>query len=147
MKLTIAMILLVSCALAVAQDEQNAAYIRTKVLALENAWNLAEEHKDVKALDGLLASSLVYIDYDGTLMNKAQFLTSVRTPSLHPEQIVNESMTASVYGDTVVVTGVYHDKGAQSGKAYFRRGRFTDTWVRQNGEWACVASQSTLISH
>ena len=147
MKLTIAMILLVSCGLTVAQDEQNAAYIRTKVLALENAWNRAEEQKDVKALDGLLASSLVYIDYDGTLMNKAQFLTSVRTTSLHPEQIVNESMTASVYGDTVVVTGVYRDKGAQSGKAYFRRGRFTDTWVRQNEEWKCVASQSTLISH
>jgi hypothetical protein len=28
-----------------------------------------------------------------------------------------------------------------------RHGRFTDTWVNQNGTWQCVASQSTLIPH
>jgi hypothetical protein len=33
------------------------------------------------------------------------------------------------------------------GKPISRRGRFTDTWVKQNGTWLCVASQNTLISH
>jgi hypothetical protein len=31
--------------------------------------------KDAKALDTLLASTLVYIDYDGTMMDKARFMT------------------------------------------------------------------------
>ncbi|MGA7907466.1 MAG: nuclear transport factor 2 family protein, partial [Candidatus Sulfotelmatobacter sp.] len=69
---------------------------QSKILALENAWNQAEEHKDVKALETLLDSSLVYIDYDGSIMNKAEFIASVQAPALHPEQIVNESMTAHV---------------------------------------------------
>jgi hypothetical protein len=129
------------------QEAANADSQRTKILALENAWNRAEESKDVKALDGLLASTLVYVDYDGTLMDKAKFIASVKAPSLHPEQIVNESMTAYVYGDSAVVTGIYREKGVRNSKAYSRRGRFTDTWVNQSGTWVCAASQSTLISH
>lgn len=120
---------------------------RTKILALENAWNQAEEHKDIKALDELLDASLVYVDYDGSMMDKAQFIASIKAPALHPEQIVNESMTAHVYGENAVVTGVYREKGEKNGKPYSRRGRFTDTWVYLKGTWVCVASQSTLILH
>ena len=118
---------------------------QTRILALENAWNQAEEHKDVNALDSLLDPTLVYVDYDGSMMDKAQFMASIRLPSLHPEQIVNESMTAHVYGDSAVVTGIYREKGQKNGKPYLRRGRFTDTWVFHQGNWVCVASQSTLI--
>lgn len=124
-------------------DDLDAA--QTRILALENAWNQAEEHKDVNALDSLLDPTLVYIDYDGSIMDKAQFMASIKLPSLHPEQIVNESMTAHVYGDSAVVTGIYREKGQKSGKPYLRRGRFTDTWVFHQGNWVCVASQSTLI--
>ncbi|HEY6370344.1 MAG TPA: nuclear transport factor 2 family protein [Candidatus Sulfotelmatobacter sp.] len=120
---------------------------QTKILALENAWNQAEEYKDMKALDSLLDSTLVYVDYDGSMMDKEQFMKSIKAPSLHPEQIVNESMTAHVYGDSAVVTGLYREKGEKNGKPYLRRGRFTDTWVYHGGAWVCVASQSTLIMH
>jgi ketosteroid isomerase-like protein len=120
---------------------------QSKILALENAWNQAEEHKDVKALETLLHPDLVYIDYDGSIMSKAEFIASVKAPALHPEQIVNESMTAHLYGDSAVVNGIYREKGIKNGKAYQRRGRFTDTWVFQGGFWKCVASQSTVISN
>ncbi len=138
------MLLFATCMLVVARDDTDSQ--RTKILALENAWNEAEEHKDTGALGGLLAATLVYIDYDGTLMNKAQFMASVKAPSLYPDQIVNESMTAQVYGDNAVVTGIYREKGIHNGKTYLRRGCFTDTWINENGTWRCVASQSTLIS-
>jgi hypothetical protein len=141
------MLLFATCMLLLARDAPDTEGERTRILALENAWNQAEEHKDTGALDGLLTATLAYTDYDGTFMNKAQFMASVKAPSLHPEQIVNESMTAQVYGDSAVVTGVYREKGVNHGKTYLRRGRFTDTWVSENGTWRCVASQSTLISH
>jgi ketosteroid isomerase-like protein len=130
-----------------AQEGSHGDSERTKILALENAWNQAEQNKDTKALEGLLASTLVYIDYDGSLMDKAKFIASVKAPSLHPEQIVNESMTAYMYGDSAVVTGIYREKGLRNGKPYSRRGRFTDTWVNQGGTWVCASSQSTLISY
>ncbi len=117
-----------------------------RILALETAWNHAEQNKDVTALDQLLASSLVYVDYDGSLQNKTQFLATAKSESLHPEQITNDEMTAHVYGDAAVVTGIYREKGISKGKPYSRRGRFTDTWVKEKGTWLCVASQSTLMS-
>ena len=146
MRESAAAFLLLAISLPVAAQSPTADPDQARILALETAWNRAEERKDAKALDGLPDSRLLYVDHDGSLMNKAQFLDSVKAPSLHPEQIVNESMTAQMYGTTAIVTGVYREKGKVAGKAYLRRGRFIDTWINQNGTWRCVTSQSTLIS-
>src|ERR1700740_2144547 len=147
MRTLLSLFLLLCLTLATAApvpDQLDAA--QNRILALENAWNQAEEHKDVSALDSLLDATLVYVDYDGSIMDKAEFMASIKVPSLHPEQIVNESMAAHVYGDSAVVTGVYREKGQKSGKPYLRGGRFTDTWVFHQENWVCVASQSTLIA-
>jgi ketosteroid isomerase-like protein len=117
-----------------------------RILALETAWNHAEQNKDVAALDQLLSNTLVYTDYDGSLQNKAEYLATAKSDTLHPEQITNEEMTSHIYGDAAVVTGIYREKGISKGKPYSRRGRFTDTWVKEKGAWQCVASQSTLMS-
>jgi len=145
--MAICLLLLFISSPLIGQEAAHSDSEKTKILALENAWNRAEQNKDAKALDGLLASTLVYIDYDGSFMDKAKFMASVKAPSLHPEQIVNESMTAYMYGDSAVVTGIYREKGVRNGKPYSRRGRFTDTWVNQSGTWVCAASQSTLIGN
>src|SRR5258708_16923404 len=70
-----------------------------RILALETAWNHAEQNKDVAALDQLLASSLVYVDYDGSLQNKAQFLATPKSESLHPGQTTNHQITPHVHLD------------------------------------------------
>ncbi len=119
----------------------------TKVLALEHAWNQAEERKDTKALDALFDNALVYVDYDGTYRTKAEFLARVKSPTSMPQQEITESMTARTFGDTVIVTGIYAAKGVENGKPYTRRGRFIDTWTLKNGSWLCVASQSTPLLH
>src|ERR1700693_3341993 len=108
---------------AVAQGRAGLSPDQSRILALETAWNRAEEQKDAEALDGLLDNTLLYIDYDGTVMNKAQFLASVKAPSLHPEQIVNEFMTAQMYGSTAIVSGVYREEGTGGGQADPRPGR------------------------
>jgi hypothetical protein len=118
---------------------------KARVLSLENAWNEAEKHNDAKAIDGLLASSFAYTDSDGSFMNKQQFLASISAAGYHPEQIVNDSMKAQPYDHAVVVTGTYREQGSEKGRAYSRHGRFTDTWIQENGAWLCAASQETVI--
>ena len=132
--------------LAAAQQKSGISEDEGRILALENAWNHAEQNKDIAALDQLLSGTMTYIDYDGSLQSKAEFLSTAKSESLHPEQIVNEEMTAHVYANAAVVTGIYREKGISKEKPYLRRGRFTDTWVKEKGTWECVASQSTLIS-
>lgn len=142
-----AFLLLAAASVLIAKQYNSAASAdENRILALENAWNSAEQQKDTKVLDELLSDSLSYTDYDGTFMNKKEFLTSVSAPALHPELITNESVTVHTFGPSAIVTGVYHEKGTMNGKGYSRRGRFTDTWVNENGVWHCVASQSTLLT-
>jgi ketosteroid isomerase-like protein len=116
-----------------------------RVLALETLWNQAEVAKDAAALDHLLADGFIYVDIDGSLENKAEFLDGVKHPVERIEIIGNDSLKTHVYHDTVIVSGTYHEKGTLNGKAYIHRGRFTDTWVRQGSSWMCVASHSTLM--
>ena len=140
-------VLLLISALVFAQHTPAPAGEEGRLLALESAWNHAEQSKDAHALDQLLAETLVYIDYDGTLMNKKEYLASTLKNDVKDEQINNDGMTAHLYGNAAVVTGTYRDKGIDKGKPFSRHGRFIDTWIYDKGAWQCVASESTLISH
>jgi hypothetical protein len=135
----------ISAVLVFAQDKSKNGE-EGHLLALESAWNHAEQSKDAAALNQLLGDSFMYVDYDGSLMNKKEFLASTMSNSVQGEQINNDGMTVRIYGSAAVVNGIYRDKGIENGKPFSRRGRFTDMWVYQNGAWQCIASQSTLIS-
>jgi ketosteroid isomerase-like protein len=128
-----------------AQATAQAGADEVRIMALENAWNQAVQQKDEAALKLLLGPDLVYVDYDGTMMNKAAYLASVRSQSLHAMRIVSEAMKVSIYGGVAIVNGVYRENGVKNGKPYSLRERFTDTWVLQHQDWVCVASQSTSL--
>jgi len=133
--------------LSVAQAQQgHRSDEAAHVLALDNSWNRALEVKDTKALDLLLADTFVSVDIDGSMQSKTEFLASIRSPDYHPPaQAVTEQSSAEVYGDSVVVVGIFRTKGVIKGKKYVKRERFVDTWVRINGTWKCVAAITVLI--
>ena len=134
--------------MGIAQERAKPSGEEGRIIALESAWDQAEQNKDATALANLLADNLVYVDYDGSLSNKQQFLARIKSASVSSEQINNEGVTVRLYKDNVAVsTGIYRDKGVENGKPYQRRGRFTNVWINQNGAWQCIASQSTLIAH
>ena len=116
------------------------------VINLENAWNYAEERHDGDALRLLLAETFVYTDYDGTIMDRDQWLRKVQSLAKDYRHLSNVEQNARAYGDAVVVIGVYLEKMKIKGKDADRRVRFTDTWIFQNSRWECVASQSTLTA-
>lgn len=119
-----------------------------RIIALESAWDQAEQNKDASALANLLADNIVYVDYDGSISTKQQLLAEVKSPDVVGEQINNEGVTVQMHGNNVAVsTGIYRDKGIEKGKPFSRRGRFTNVWLNQNGKWECIASQSTLITY
>jgi hypothetical protein len=138
-------IVLTLSATAASQTSEDRSPEIGKVKFLETLWNQAEVEQDIRALGDMVPDSFTYVDIDGTLKSKSEFLESLKTSPEKPSEIRNESMLAHAYGNTVVVTGIYREKGVGSGKFYARRGRFTDTWVKANNTWQCVASQLTLM--
>lgn len=119
--------------------------IQSRILALENAWSHALQERDAKAVRELVGDELIYIEYDGTVMDKERYLASLKSSPQHADQIVNESIKVKVYGASAVAVGLYREKGTRHGKPYLFRERYVDTWLNRNGMWVCVASQSTLI--
>jgi Domain of unknown function (DUF4440) len=116
------------------------------VINLENAWNQAEAAHDGVALKLLLADTFLYTDYDGRVMDRGEWLRKVESNAKEYRTLANVVQNAHVYGNSVVVTGVYVEKMTLKGKNVNRSSRFTDTWIFQNGHWECVASQSTLTA-
>lgn len=138
------LIFVLSGPLAVAQNVADPGG-RSNILALEHAWDQAQERGDVKALTAIFDDALIYVDFDGKLLTKAGYLARVKANDTHMQQIVAEEMNVQMFGSTAVVVGTYRVKGVDNGKPYLRRGRFTDTWVLRGTNWICVAASTTPI--
>jgi hypothetical protein len=117
----------------------------SKLIALENAWNMAQLHRDARALDSLMGDKFVYTDYDGTVMNKARFVADLKNPFYQASLMVNSDVGVSVYQNAAVVIGAYHTRGTYRGKPFDHRGRFTDMWIYRDNRWQCVASHTNLV--
>jgi len=143
--------MIVVCATAVfvrAQDTSDSA-VRSKIIALEKAWNQAYKAGDTRALDSILDNQIVLINDDGSVQSKVEFLSSVKATNNNSQeqQVSPESMSVHVFGNTAVATGVFRAKGVEGGKSYVRRERFVDTWIYKNGNWVCVATNATPVLH
>ena len=141
-----ASLLLLTAAFAWARQTSSNEDEGGRVLALEKVWNRALEQKDAKALEMLLANTMVSVDIDGSVQSKSEFLASIKAPDYQPSQAVTEQSSVQVYGDAAVVVGIFRIKGTDKGKPYVHRERFVDTWIKMNGTWQCVATTSALIT-
>jgi ketosteroid isomerase-like protein len=142
-RLFIPILLLSSLALPLnsAQSEGD----ETKIIALENLWNQMQIAHDADAMEKMLDADFILTDYDGSVLTKGQFLASIRDKSNQLTSEVSQDMKLHRHGDTVVVIGATHEKGTAKGKPYEHHGRFTDTWIKHDTQWLCIASQLALI--
>jgi ketosteroid isomerase-like protein len=121
-----AILMILMCSVApLAQNDADAA-ARSKVVALEKAWNQAYKLRDTKALGELLDPSLVLIEDDGSMKSRTDFLSSVKSASANEEQVSPESLTVHVFGKTAIAVGVIATKGTHNGKPFVQRERL---WI------------------
>src|SRR5215470_19922970 len=131
--------------IALAQEKAQLTDDEGKILALENLWNRAEQSKDIGALSKIFAPSMVYVDYDGTLRTREQFLNYIKNDTSSPDQLVSEDLSVHSYGNFAIVTGIFRGKWSKGGKVTQLRGRYVDTWAKLNDTSQCVSAQATLI--
>ncbi len=136
---------LLLCLGPVAAQSANSNADRSMLVALENAWNQAQIHRDGKALEELLTDQFIYTDWDGSIMNKSKFIADSKDTSVQTTLVANDHVEVFFYPGVAIVAGAYHAKGTNQGKPFDHHGRFTDTWVPVGGAWKCVASHTNLI--
>src|SRR5579864_2977634 len=115
------------------------------LIVLEHLWNEAQVNRDSASLDALVAARFTDTEWDGEVSDKTKFLADIRDPLFKPSSVNIQDLKVNFFGDTAVITGIYHTKGTYQGKPYDHMGRFTDTWIFENGRWLCVASHTSLI--
>ena len=140
----------ISCCLllalsAVTLAAQQADPRESKLMVLERLWNEAQVNRDSAALDALVSSRFVNTEWDGEISDKQKFLAEIKDPRFKPAQANIKDLKMNFFGDAAVVTGIYHTQGTYQGKPYDHVGRFTDTWVLDQGKWQCVASHTSLL--
>lgn len=139
--LTLALVTLCASGLAAQQADPREA----KLLVLERMWNEAQVNRDSAALNALVGSRFVNTEWDGEVSDKQKFLADIKDPHFKPTLANIQDVKMNFFGDTAVVTGTYHTAGTYQGKPYDHVGRFTDTWILENGQWQCVASHTSLV--
>lgn len=96
--------LLLPLSLAIGQHSAEISRENSPVIGLENAWRQAELHHDMKAASAMLADSFFYIDAEGGLETRAEYVAGIGVKSYHPEELKNEDLRVVMYGDTAIVT-------------------------------------------
>jgi Domain of unknown function (DUF4440) len=98
------LLLLLPLSLAIGQHSAESSRKDSPVIGLENAWRQAELHHDMKAASAMLADSFFYIDAEGGLETRAEYVAGIGVKSYHPEELKNEDLKVVMYGDTAIVT-------------------------------------------
>jgi ketosteroid isomerase-like protein len=130
--------------LASAQEGGANGATEAKIRALEMSWAHAEARKDNTALNALFDDALLFVEYDGQLLTKAQYLSKVRGSGAVGG--TTESVSIRVFGGMALAIGIYRERVLRNGNPYVQRRRFIDTWVYKKDTWVCVAAAATLIT-
>jgi hypothetical protein len=124
--------------------QQTDAAASGAIRALEHEWVEAQSHNDNRALDLILDTAVVYVEY-GRLVTKADYLLRIKHQDPSTDEIVVEPIRVRVFGNTAIVTGSYRETQHQGGMRKFTRWRFVDTWAYKGHGWVLIAAGSTPV--
>ena len=141
------LILASSLALSQAKSKkQNYDEIERTLLRMENEWAQVDVTNDRSVFQRIIATDFVSTSRSGKFLGSRQEWVAdweyegVKTAT-------NSDMKVHIYADNMaVVTGIDTTTGTdKEGKEWTHQDRFTDTWVKRNGVWRCVAEHVTRI--
>jgi len=113
--------------------------------ALEEKWDAANLKGDAAALGAILADTFISTSAEGKVRTKPEVLAELKAGTIKYQTSKVDDMKVFLYGDAAVVNGKWTGKFVLKGKPTDTVERFTDTYIRQNGQWRAVASQGSAI--
>ncbi|SRR6266436_5469113 len=151
--LAVALLIAITASLAVCQEpttpgkaSSSTTGLKQMVTKLENEWAKADNSKDIKVLDRILADDWTYLGATG-IETKAQHLADLKSGGGGLEFETLADMKVRVFGDTAVVTGSAEQKSSNKKNDTSGHYLWTDVFVKRHGRWQAVSSQDTLTSH
>ena len=100
---------------------------------------------DADALDRATADAYTTVSATGVVADKAQMMKNIRARKTKVVTVSLEELSARVYGDTAVLTGIYRDTHITDGQTTQANSRFIRVFARTATGWQAVAYQQTAI--
>lgn len=124
------------------KGESEAAVAKT-LQDVEQAWLNAEKNHDTAAFGRIVADDWIAIGPDGKSQTKAERAAEIQ--SAHIESASLGNVKVRVFGNAAVVTGTDEEVSVTDGKKSTGHYVWTDVFVKRDGKWVAVASQTAEI--
>ena len=97
------------------------------------------QHSDVRRFDEILAEDFLCSNPDGSLIDRAAFLTQTAVP-VAISNLEARDVVVRIMGDVAIIHArtTYTRPDGQEGS-----GRYTDVWARRGGRWLAVSAHVT----
>jgi ketosteroid isomerase-like protein len=124
------------------------AAITATVTELENKWAASVASHEVSQVDAFIADDYVSVSSAGKVLNKSALLEQLQNDTnVYENATVTDVNVRVVRPDFAIITGLTREKGkGKDGKAFNHSFRFTDTWVKRDGQWRCTNAQVVRIA-
>ena len=102
--------------------------------------------RNLATLDRILADDFTFGTPDGLSMTKDQSLGYLESGAYAVTSMRYDTLKVRVYGSTAVTSGLSTEKSQFMGSDTSGQYLFTDTWIKRDGRWQCVATHSSKVA-
>ena len=112
---------------------------------LERDWTDAEKAQDIGKLSQIVADDWSGLSYDGVRTTKQQMLDDIKSGAMKVGTVEFGPMDVKVIGTVAVIQGSDTEKSSMNGKDTTGKWVWMDVFVKRNGKWQVVRSQSAVM--
>jgi ketosteroid isomerase-like protein len=113
---------------------------------LEDDWARALKTKDTHILDAIVAPNFTFIEPDGTVKNRDEYLADRSSDIADTESFELADLKVSVFENCALASGTSKVTERRQGKRYRFSLRWKELWLKDKGSWRVVASQATPVN-
>lgn len=140
-------VLMVMLAATTIASTSQSAGDEQRLTQIERDWAQAMVKGDVGFMERTAHPDYTFVSPDGRLVTRSEDIADLKSGAFKAESASVLDLKVRIYGgDTAVVTGRNVLKGTYKGQDVSGEYLFTDTFLKDQGEWRCVATQSTRVA-
>ncbi len=128
------------------QLNEDAASVE-QITRLERQFAEAALRGDYASIGDLLAPEFIGVDPGGRELSRSQVLEQQRDPDRQIEVLRHNNIRVRIFDDCAVVFGITVMSGKYQGNAFAGEFPYMRVWVKRQGRWLAVATQSSSGSH
>ncbi len=119
--------------------------VEEHIAQMEREFAEATLRHDVTALERNLADNFLGVDVNGQHLSKSEVLARAKSSDIELTSLRHEDIRVRVFGDCAVATARTVVAGRYKGKETGGEFPYMRVWVRREGRWLAVATQSSAI--